>query len=134
VIAMNGSPINLSWAKDNAAAILEAWYPGQSGGLAVGNVLSGKTNPSRRLPLTFYRSVDELPPFGDYDDGRADLSLFHGHAGLSVRLWPQLHPFAYAPLEVDAGSAVGPRKGIRVTTEGAQHRRTRGRREWPSST
>jgi len=66
VVAMNGSAIDLSWAKDNASAILEAWYPGQSGGRAVGNVLSGKTDPGGRLPLTFYRSVSDLPPFTDY--------------------------------------------------------------------
>ncbi len=66
VVAMNGSAIDLSWAKDNAAAILEAWYPGQSGGRAVGNILSGATNPAGRLPVTFYKSVDDLPPFTDY--------------------------------------------------------------------
>ncbi|MFB0875569.1 MULTISPECIES: glycoside hydrolase family 3 C-terminal domain-containing protein [unclassified Sphingobium] len=66
VVAMNGSAIDLSWARDNASAILEAWYPGQSGGLAVGNVLSGKTDPGGRLPLTFYKSVADLPPFTEY--------------------------------------------------------------------
>lgn len=71
VIAMNGSAIDLSWAKDNASAILEAWYPGQSGGRAVGNVLSGKADPGGRLPLTFYKSVNDLPPFAEYGmDGR----------------------------------------------------------------
>src|SRR5690606_12467548 len=66
LVAMNGSPINLSWAKEHADAVLEAWYPGQSGGLAIANVLSGNANPSGRLPLTFYRSIDQLPPFDDY--------------------------------------------------------------------
>nr|WP_245653805.1 glycoside hydrolase family 3 C-terminal domain-containing protein [Novosphingobium rosa] len=66
VVAMNGSPINLSWAKDKAAALVEAWYPGQSGGTAVAEVLSGKVNPSGRLPLTFYRGLEDLPPFDDY--------------------------------------------------------------------
>lgn len=67
VVTMNGSTVDLSWAKDNASAILEAWYPGQSGGLAVANILSGKTNPAGRLPLTFYKSVADLPPFTDYN-------------------------------------------------------------------
>jgi len=71
VVVMNGSAVDLSWAKDHASAIVEAWYPGQSGGLAVANVLSGKTNPAGRLPVTFYKSVDDLPPFTDYGmDGR----------------------------------------------------------------
>src|SRR4029450_1228262 len=66
VVLLNGSPINLAWAKENAGAIIEAWYPGQAGGLAVGNVIAGKANPAGRLPLTFYKSVSDLPPFGDY--------------------------------------------------------------------
>src|SRR3954452_11456720 len=63
VVLLNGSPINLAWAKENAGAIIEAWYPGQAGGLAVGNVIAGKANPAGRLPLTFYKSVTDLPPF-----------------------------------------------------------------------
>lgn len=66
VVVMNGSPIDLQWAKANAAAIVEAWYPGQSGGTAVAQVLSGQANPGGRLPLTFYRSLTDLPPFDDY--------------------------------------------------------------------
>ena len=66
VVLMNGSPIDLSWEKDNASAILEAWYPGQSGGQAVGQVLAGQADPGGRLPLTFYRSLADLPPFDDY--------------------------------------------------------------------
>src|SRR5690606_23310124 len=53
VVLMNGSAIDLSWAKEHAAAILEAWYPGQSGGLAVAKVLAGQSDPGGRLPLTF---------------------------------------------------------------------------------
>lgn len=66
VVAMSGSVIDLRWAKANAAAILQAWYPGQAGGLAVGQVLAGQADPGGRLPLTFHGSVDELPPFDDY--------------------------------------------------------------------
>lgn len=50
VVVMNGSAIDLSWAKDNAAAILEAWYPGQSGGAAIADVLTGRADPGGRLP------------------------------------------------------------------------------------
>ena len=78
VVAMNGSAIDFSWAKDNAAALLEAWYPGQSGGLAVANVLSGKTNPAGRLPLTFYKSIADLPPFTDYSMAGRTYRYFKG--------------------------------------------------------
>ena len=116
VIAMNGSPINLSWAKDNAAALVEAWYPGQSGGLAVGNILSGRTNPSGRLPLTFYRSLDELPPFGDYDMKGRTYRYFAGKPVYPFGYGLSYSTFAYAPVKVDPARG-GAEKGIRVTTE-----------------
>jgi len=111
VIAMNGSPINLAWAKDNAAAIVEAWYPGQSGGLAIGNVLSGRTNPSGRLPLTFYRSIDELPPFGDYAMTGRTYRYFTGTPVYPFGYGLSYTSFGYSPLEV-ARTA----DGMRVTT------------------
>jgi beta-glucosidase len=116
VVAMNGSPINLSWAKDNAAALIEAWYPGQSGGLAIANILSGRTNPSGRLPLTFYRSIDELPPFGDYDMKGRTYRYFAGKPVYPFGYGLSYTSFAYAPVKVDEtrGSA---EKGIRVSTE-----------------
>ena len=116
VVAMNGSPINLAWAKDNAAAILEAWYPGQSGGLAVGNVLSGKTNPAGRLPLTFYRSVTDLPPFGDYAMNGRTYRYFTGTPVYPFGYGLSYTSFAYAPLEL-APAPGGAEHGLRVTTE-----------------
>ncbi|WP_181952999.1 glycoside hydrolase family 3 C-terminal domain-containing protein [Novosphingobium umbonatum] len=86
VVAMNGSPINLGWAKENAAAIVEAWYPGQSGGTAVADVLSGKVNPSGRLPLTFYRRLEDLPAFDDYSMEGRTYRYFAGKP---------LYPFGY---------------------------------------
>jgi beta-glucosidase len=116
VVAMNGSPINFAWAKGNAAALLEAWYPGQSGGLAVGNILSGKVNPAGRLPLTFYRSLDDLPPFGDYEMAGRTYRYFQGTPVYPFGHGLSYTSFGYGPLKVeplngDAG------RGIRVTTE-----------------
>jgi beta-glucosidase len=78
VVLMNGSPLNLSWAKEHASAIVEAWYPGQSGGLAVGRVLAGTVNPAVRLPLTFYRTVADLPAFDDYSMANRTYCYFTG--------------------------------------------------------
>jgi beta-glucosidase len=116
VVTMNGSPINLSWAKDNANAIVEAWYPGQSGGLAVANVLSGRTNPAGRLPLTFYRSVDDLPPFEDYRMQGRTYRYFAGTAVYPFGYGLSYTTFAYSPLQVTP-AAGGAQNGIRVTTE-----------------
>lgn len=66
VVLMSGGTIDLSWARDHAAGIVQAWYPGQAGGLAVAQVLAGQSDAGGRLPLTFYRGVDDLPPFDDY--------------------------------------------------------------------
>ncbi len=66
VLNLSGSAIDLSWAQANAAAVLQAWYPGEGGGQAIAQVLTGVANPAGRLPVTFYRSASDLPPFDDY--------------------------------------------------------------------
>jgi beta-glucosidase len=66
VVLTNGSALAVNWAQEHAAAILEAWYPGEEGGTAVADVLSGDYNPAGCLPVTFYKSVAQLPPFGSY--------------------------------------------------------------------
>jgi beta-glucosidase len=66
VVLTNGSSLAVNWAQQHAGAILEAWYPGEEGGVAVADVLAGSYNPAGRLPVTFYKSVAQLPPFGNY--------------------------------------------------------------------
>jgi beta-glucosidase len=66
VVLMNGSALAVPWAKEHAAAILEAWYPGEEGGAAIAETLAGDNDPSGRLPVTFYNSIDQLPPFESY--------------------------------------------------------------------
>jgi beta-glucosidase len=64
---MNGSALAPNWADQHVPAILEAWYPGEEGGTAVAEALAGDFSPSGRLPLTFYKSVDQIPAFDDYN-------------------------------------------------------------------
>ena len=115
VVLMNGSTLDVSWAKEHAAALIEAWYAGQAGGLAIGNVIAGKTNPAGRLPLTFYRSVADLPPFDDYSMQGRTYRYFEGKP-----VYPFGHGLSYSTFEYGAvniqpvdGAA---ERGLRVST------------------
>jgi beta-glucosidase len=66
VVIQSGSAIALPWAETHGAAVLEAWYPGVEGGTAIARTLAGLNNPAGRLPVTFYKGVDDLPAFTDY--------------------------------------------------------------------
>jgi beta-glucosidase len=66
VVLVNGSALAVKTADDRAKAILEAWYPGQEGGTAIADTLAGDNNPAGRLPVTFYQSTNQLPPFDNY--------------------------------------------------------------------
>jgi beta-glucosidase len=66
LVLMNGSAMSVNWADKHIPAIVEAWYPGEEGGKAVASLLAGDYSPAGRLPVTFYKSADQLPPFGDY--------------------------------------------------------------------
>src|SRR5947207_1544688 len=86
LVLTNGSALAVNWAKEHANAILDAWYPGEEGGAAVAETLSGKNNPAGRLPVTFYTGVDQLPPFEDYAMKGRTYRYFEGKA---------LYPFGY---------------------------------------
>ncbi len=86
MVLMNGSALGLGWAKANADAILEAWYPGQAGAQAIAETLSGDNNPGGRLPVTFYANVDDLPPFTDYNMSNRTYRYYRGKP---------VYPFGY---------------------------------------
>lgn len=86
LVLMNGSAVEINWADENIPAILEAWYPGQAGGTAIANVLFGDHNPAGRLPLTFYKSVNDLPAFDNYDMQGRTYRYFDGEP---------LYPFGF---------------------------------------
>lgn len=86
VCLMTGSAMDLSMAQEKAAAVLQLWYPGARGGKAVADLLFGDASPSGKLPVTFYRSVQELPPFEDYSMKGRTYRYMEGEA---------LYPFGY---------------------------------------
>ncbi|MGA2743577.1 MAG: glycoside hydrolase family 3 C-terminal domain-containing protein [Candidatus Sulfotelmatobacter sp.] len=86
VVLMNGSALGVNWANDHANAILEAWYSGEEGGTAVAQTLAGVNNPGGRLPVTFYKSVEQLPEFEDYTMKNRTYRYFAG---------TPLYPFGY---------------------------------------
>ena len=67
VVLVAGSSLAVNWMDEHVPAIVNAWYPGESGGTAVAEVLFGDYNPGGRLPLTYYKSLADLPAFDDYD-------------------------------------------------------------------
>ncbi len=67
VVLQNGSPVTINWIDEHVPAILEVWYPGEQGGAAIARILLGDVSPAARLPMTFYNSLDQLPPIDDYD-------------------------------------------------------------------
>jgi beta-glucosidase len=65
-VVCTGSALALNWEEENVDAILNAWYGGEAAGTAVADILFGDYNPAGRLPVTFYKSIDQLPGFEDY--------------------------------------------------------------------
>ena len=86
LVLANGSALAVNWANEHANAILESWYPGEEGGTAIAQTLSGKNNPGGRLPVTFYTGIEQLPPFEDYAMKGRTYRYFEGKP---------LYPFGY---------------------------------------
>ncbi|MGD0730513.1 MAG: glycoside hydrolase family 3 C-terminal domain-containing protein [Terracidiphilus sp.] len=86
VVLNNGSALGVNWANAHANAILDAWYSGEEGGAAIAETLSGRNNPAGRLPVTFYKDVNQLPAFRDYSMKGRTYRYFEG---------TPLYPFGY---------------------------------------
>ena len=74
----SGSAMAMPWEAKHLPAIVQAWYPGEQGGRAVAEVLFGEVNPAGRLPVTFYASTADLPPFEDYSMSHRTYRYFDG--------------------------------------------------------
>lgn len=86
LLLINGSALSINWENENMDAILETWYGGEAAGMAIADILFGKYNPAGRLPVTFYKSIQDIPAFDDYSmDGKT-----YRYCNI-----PVLYPFGY---------------------------------------
>jgi beta-glucosidase len=104
VVLQNGSALAVNWANDHADAVLEAWYPGEEGGTAIAETLAGDNNPAGRLPLTFYRSLDQVPAFDDYAMHDRTYRYFSGKPLYSFGYGLSYTTFAYRNLKLATSS------------------------------
>ena len=86
LVLLSGSALAVNWADEHVPAILQGWYPGAQGGKAIAEILFGEKNPEGKLPVTFYRSTDELPAFTDYSMKNRTYRYMQSEA---------LYPFGY---------------------------------------
>jgi beta-glucosidase len=116
LVLLNGGALAMPWSDENIPAIIEAWYPGEESGTALADVLFGDYNPAGRLPVTFYRSTDDLPPFEDYAMQNRTYRYFEDEV-----LYPFGHglsysTFAYANLRLNADT-ITPDDSLHVEVE-----------------
>jgi beta-glucosidase len=100
----SGSAIAMPWEEKNLPAIVQAWYPGEQGGRAVAEVLFGDVNPAGRLPITFYRSTADLPPFEDYSMTNRTYRYFTGKPLFAFGHGLSYAKFQYSNAALDAPS------------------------------
>jgi beta-glucosidase len=114
VVLMNGSALAVTWAQQNADAILEAWYPGDGGAQAIAETLAGANNPAGRLPVTFYTGIDQLPSFDDYAMSSRTYRYFKGKPLYGFGYGLSYTTFAYSNVKL---STINLHAGDTLTVE-----------------
>ena len=104
VVSLSGSALALTWAQQHAAAALQAWYPGVEGGTAIARTLAGDNNPAGRLPLTFYASTTDLPPFTDYSMHNRTYRYYTGKPLWGFGYGLSYSSFSYGPVNLSSTS------------------------------
>ena len=105
VVLTSGSALAVNFAAGRAAAVLEAWYGGEEVGTAIAQTLAGANNPAGRLPVTFYRSVNQLPPFEDYAMKGRTYRYFQGEALYPFGFGLSYSTFEYSGLRAERTAA-----------------------------
>jgi beta-glucosidase len=118
-VLLNGSAVAINWAAEHVPAIVEAWYPGQAAGTAIADVLFGDYNPAGRLPVTFYKSVDQLPAFTNYNMEGRTYRYFHGEPLFPFGYGLSYTRFAYSDLQVPTSVRAGDSVQVSADVENA---------------
>jgi beta-glucosidase len=113
LVLLNGSALAINWEKENIPAILEAWYPGQAAGSAIADILFGDYNPAGRLPVTFYKSVNDLPAFEDYNMKNRTYRYFTGDPLFPFGYGLSYTTFSYSKMNVASEAKIG--DSVKVT-------------------
>jgi beta-glucosidase len=116
-VLINGRPLSVNWIQDQVPAIIEAWFPGEAGGRAVAEVLFGNYNPAGRLPITFPKTVGQLPIYYNQKP-----SAIHRYVSEDQDpLYPFGHGLSYTKFEYEnlqlSPSQITPDEEIRVSVE-----------------
>jgi len=113
LVTCSGSALGLVPESENADAILQAWYGGESGGQALAETLFGENNPSGKLPVTFYRNVEQLPDFQDYNMKGHTYRYFQGDP-----LFPFGYGLSYTTFRLGKASYANGKVRLTVTNQG----------------
>jgi beta-glucosidase len=113
VVLTSGSALAANYAAEHAAAVLETWYNGEEAGTAIAQTLAGINNPAGRLPVTFYRGVEQLPPFEDYAMKGRTYRYLKGNPLYGFGFGLSYSKFQYSGLRAQRTAAVG-RVSVRV--------------------
>lgn len=116
LVLLGGSALSVNWANEHVGAILHAWYPGEEGGTAIADVLFGDHNPAGRLPVTVYKSVTDLPAFGDYNMQGRTYRFFKGEPLYHFGFGLSYTSFKYDKL-ILTSSSVKAGDGLQITVE-----------------
>ncbi len=112
LVVLSGSALAINWADEHVPAIVQGWYPGAQGGKAIARVLFGDKNPEGKMPVTFYRTLEELPAFTDYSMKDRTYRYMKNEALYPFGFGLSYTTFAYSDIEVSS-ETVGD-KGITV--------------------
>lgn len=116
LVLMNGSALSVNWENEHIPAIVEAWYPGEAGGTAIADILFGKYNPAGRLPVTFYKSADDLPPFENYDMENRTYRYYSGEVLYPFGFGLSYTTFSYSGLRLSE-SEIGTEGSVSVLVD-----------------